>query len=163
MFGRWKRAAPHNDIYFDLRRMALGAVAAGLAPPNAEHPEVAGLVVDIRCDGAFATVVALTDNATSMYTSSGGGTIGAGEHPHVAAATQRLLAEVQAHLDLFDHKDDGTLPPRGAVRLHVLTPTTVRRADVSDKVFWGEAEHALTPVITKVQDVISAMRTATPS
>jgi len=78
--------------YESLRDLALHAVENGLPPPGDDHPDVSGVVVDIPSGAAFATVVALTDNTTSMYTSTGGGTIGAGEHADVAAATHQLLA-----------------------------------------------------------------------
>jgi hypothetical protein len=56
-------------------------VANDLAPPSAAHPDISGVVVDVPAQGGFATVVGLTDDTTSMYTSTGGGTIGAGKHP----------------------------------------------------------------------------------
>ncbi len=124
---------------------------------------MSGIVVDVPSGGAFATIVALTDNTTSMYTSTGGGTLGAGEHAEVAAATHRLLAEVQRHLDQFADGDDQQLPPAGLVRLHVLTPTDTRWADVPDAAFWGREGHPLVPVIAQVQTVIAAIRTVSPA
>jgi hypothetical protein len=82
--------------YEGLRSTALSAVANGLQSPTDDHPDVSGLVVDIPVQEGFAAVVALTDNTTSMYTSVGGGTIGAGEHQNVASATQALLSSAQA-------------------------------------------------------------------
>ena len=143
--------------------MALGAPNQGLPAPSVDHPDVSGLVVDIPAQGGFATVIAMTDNTTSMYTSTGGGTIGAGEHAAVAAATQRLLDEVQRNLGLFEAHDDADLPAAGFVRLHVLAPSVGRHADVPEDAFWGRADHELTPVIAAVQDVVSAIRTAAPS
>jgi hypothetical protein len=81
----------------------------------------------------------------------------------VAAATQRLLTAVQAYLTSFSQGDDGSLPPQGEVRLHVLTEESLRRADVSEDAFWGRAPDPLTTVIAAVQDVMSTMRGATPN
>jgi len=81
--------------------MALGAVAKGLQSPGEDHPDVSGLVVDIPAEGGFATVVALTDDTTSMYMSTGGGTIGAGGHQNVASTTQALLTAAQGQLGAF--------------------------------------------------------------
>lgn len=143
--------------------MALDSVARGLASPSLGHPEVSGIVVDVPARGGFATVVALTDGTTSMYTSTGGGTIGAGAHAEVAAATQRLLVEAQRNLGQFASKDDHGLPPAGFVRLHVLTPSVGRSIDVPENAFWGREPHELMPVIASVQAVISAISAASPN
>lgn len=140
--------------------MALEAVANGLEPPPADHPDVSGVVVDIPGSGGFAALVALTDGTTSMYTSAGGGVIGAGQHADVAAATRRLLSVVQEHLGGFPDPDDKGLPPPGEVRFHVLTPSGDRHRDVPEDAFWGEVEHALAPVIGAAQDVLTAVRQA---
>jgi L-alanine-DL-glutamate epimerase-like enolase superfamily enzyme len=142
--------------------MALDAGVRGLVSVSAESPDVSGVVVDVPRSGGFASIVALADGTTSMYTSTGGGVIGAGTHAHVAEATRRLLAEVQRHLELFGAPDDRALPAPSLVRLHVVTPTGGRHADVPEGAFWGRLKHPLIPVIARVQDVISAISTATP-
>jgi hypothetical protein len=154
-------AAP-DEMYLHLREMALAAVANGLSAPR-DHSDASGLVVDVPAQVGFATVVALADNTTSMYTSTGGGTIGAGEHESVAAATQRLLAVVQGHLRMFKDREDTGFPSPGTVRFHVLSPSTGRRADVDEDAFWGREPHPLVPVIAAVQDVVSAIRAAAPN
>ena len=167
MLGRRKRRGgddPPADAnpYEGLRALALRAVENGLPAPAGDHPGVSGVVVDIPSSGAFATVVALTDNTTSMYTSTGGGSIGAGEHAEVAAATHQLLTVVQAHLAAFGLADDGSFPPAGSVRFHVLTPTSTRRLDVGEDSFWGRAPHEVMAVIGATQELISAMRRVSP-
>jgi hypothetical protein len=147
--------------YDGLRAMALGAVANGLQSPGEDHPDVSGLVVDIPAQGGFATVVAFNDDTTSMYMSTGGGTIGAGGHQNVASATQVLLSAAQAQLGAFTRSDDSNLPPPGQVRFHLLSPSGSRDEDVPEESFWGRS-HELTPVIAATQDVISAIRSSTP-
>ncbi len=136
--GKGKPAAGGGGVYEDLRAQALGAVAAGLAPPAAEHPHVWGVVIDIPRDGAWVTIVALGDGSTSMYTSTGGGTIGAGAHEVVRAANEQLLTvierEVLPHLD----PSPGTHPPTTHVRYHVLGADGLLGIDVPDATFWGE-------------------------
>jgi hypothetical protein len=156
------RGSPKDNPYKGLRRMALAAVENGLAPPTSDHPDVSGVVVDIPAQGGYASVVALTDNTTSMYTSTGGGTIGAGEHAAVASIAQQLLVIVQAHLGSFKQRDDGSLPPTATVRFHVLTPSGNRRDDVPEDCFWGRAPHELMPVIAATQELITAIRGAAP-
>jgi hypothetical protein len=146
-------------MYGDLRSMALRAADDGVLPaPPREHPDVSGVVVDVPSSGGFATLVALTDNATSLYTSTGGGTIGAGGHAVVAIATQALLAAAQQHLNAFTNPDDGALPDRGSVRFHLLSPSGCRTVDVPEDAFWGRVEYPLMPLIAAAQDVISSMQ-----
>ena len=150
-----------ENAYEGLRRMALDAASVLPAPP-ASHPDVGGVVVDIPGGGSYATVVALTDGTTSMYTSTGGGVIGGGEHASVADATARLLAVVQAHLSAFGDNDD-ELPPDGIVRFHVIGSAGRRTCDVTEAAFWGEAaDDAFMPVIAATQEVVSALRDASP-
>ena len=165
MFRRKKRRDNQDDAanpYDGLRAMALNSVSSGLALPSSDHPDVSGVVVDVPAQGGFATFVALTDNTTSLYTSTGGGTIGAGEHRPVAEANHRLLTVVEAHLGSFTRKDDGLFPATGSVRLHVLTPSGNRDHDVSEDSFWGRAPSPLMPVIAAVQELITAISSASP-
>jgi hypothetical protein len=154
--------ASGEEMYGQLRAMALEAVANGLVAPTADHPRVSGVVIDVPSDGGCATLVSLTDDTTSMYTSTGGGTIGAGAHASVASATHALLAAVEQHFDQFTDDDDPALPPRGIVRFHLLGPAGRRTADLPDEAFWGRADHPLMPVIAAAQELIAAIRTASP-
>jgi hypothetical protein len=149
-------------MYRGLRALALGAADQGLPAPPAEHADVVGLVVDIPSDGGCATVITLTDDTTSLYTSTGGGTIGAGHHPQVAAVTHALLAVVQAHLAAFPAPADDGLPSEGSVRFHVVRPDGGGSVDVPADCFWGQRDHELMPVIAAVQDVLTALRQVTP-
>jgi hypothetical protein len=157
-----RRRRGREQPYSELRALALGAVASGLPAPSAEHPRVAGVVIDVPSGGSYATIVALTDDTTSMYTSVGGGTIGAGQHASVASATHALLAAVDAHLDQFAGPVDSSLPPAGTVRFHVLGVSGGHTKDVSEDAFWGRANDPLMPVIMAAQRVITAMREASP-
>lgn len=167
MLGRRRRegrgSESPDEVYRGLRALAIDSPANGLALPSAGHPDVSGLVVDIPARGGFATVVALTDNTTSLYTSTGGGTIGAGEHAEVAAATHRLLSSVQAQLGAFKEKSDLDLPPAGYARFHVLTPGGSRTEDIPEDCFWGRTPHPLMPVIAATQELLTAIRGASPN
>ena len=95
----------------------------------------------------YATIVALTDNTTSMYASGGGGTLGAGGHANVASATQALLSAAQVQLGAFTRPSESDLPPPGWVRFHLLSRSGGRCEDVPAESFWGRVSHELMPVI----------------
>ena len=160
---RRKTRPPNDATYLGLRSMALQAVEHGLALPPASHPDVSGVLVDIPAKGGFATLVALTDNTTSLYTSAGGGTIGAGQHASVAIATHNLLSQAQLHMEMISGEEDGELPPPQMVRIHLLGPSGTRAIDVPEDSYWGRVPNALTPVIAAAQRVMTALREASPS
>jgi hypothetical protein len=120
------------------------------------------VIIDIPAQGGCATLVALTDNTTSLYTSTGGGTIGAGGHATVASATHALLASAERHLNLFSVGEDRTMPSPGVVRFHVLSVAEQRTEDVPEDSVWGRADHPLMPVIAAAQQVISSINQASP-
>ena len=168
MFRRRKDSqggqGPAAQIYSDLRSMALHAAERTTIQRREDHPDVYGVVVDVPAQGGFATVVALGDNTTSFYTSTGGGTIGAAEgRPTVAAATHRLLEVVQTQLGSITDNDDEGLPNPGSVRVHVLMENGLRSTDISEDAFWGKVAHPLTPVVAGVQELISLIRGISPS
>ncbi len=150
--------APADEKYLGLRLMALHSSEDGLTVWGPSCPWISGAVVDIPSAGGFATLVALTDRTTSLYTSVGGGTIGLGSDQLLAEATQRLLAVIESHLGGFWSIEDDGFPIRGLVRIHVLLPQSRRVADVPEDNFWGKAPHPLTPVIAAVQRVVAALR-----
>jgi hypothetical protein len=79
--------ADARQPYKDLRDMALHATEV-----SAIGEPIAGVVIDIPAKGGFATIASFGDGTSSLYTSTGGGTIGAGNHRPVAEATRRLLS-----------------------------------------------------------------------
>jgi hypothetical protein len=120
---------------------------------------IRGAVIDVPVDDGWITFVSMGDDTTSMYTSVGGGTIGAGEHAPVAAATQKLLTTIDEHLDQFEESDDTGHPGHETVRVFALIPDGSRRvADAPEDAFWARTDHELTSVLMAVQDVVTAIR-----
>jgi hypothetical protein len=152
----------HANAYADLRARALDAWNLDLPSASAGHPDVVGVVIDIPSKDGYATVVALEDGATSLYTSVGGGVIGAGEHRRVASANARLLREAQAQLSEFTPEASIDHPGVGLVRLFVLTEDGRRVADIPEKQFWTVDSDRLGTVIAAAQAVITEMRQVGP-
>lgn len=149
-------------IYDDLRARALGAADLRLPHRIADHPDVEGIVVDIPASDGFATLVALCDGTTSLYTSPGGGTIGAGQQVAVADATSQALVAFQRSLELLSDNSSTEHPGEDQVRLFALTPGGRRVADVKAPAFWGETPTELAVLVEAAQSVIAAVRSADP-
>jgi hypothetical protein len=153
---------PSDNAYDGLRALALGATEdrVGNAPP--EHPQVLGAVIDIPGAGGMASVVALADGTTSMYTSTGGGIIGAGAHEAVAVKTHALLTALQRLIEMFPADDRVDLPAADLVQITLITPTGRRRASVPAPAFWGQEPSTVADLIAAIHDVISAIREVGP-
>ncbi len=164
MFRRRALEDPRSpaEPYLGLRMSALEVTEAtiGTAPP--EHPDVLGAVIDIPSTGGMASVIALADGTTSMYTSTGGGTIGAGSHPSVAQATRVLLTALQGLIDLFPADERVDLPSAGLVQVTLVTSAGRRRANVPAAAFWGDEPSSVIELVAAVHGVISAIRAIEP-
>ena len=145
-----------EPVFVDLRQRALDSVRSEALVLSTQAGAL-GVVVDIPASGGFATLVALRDNTTSLYTSTGGGTIGAGTHQAVATATQRLLEVIDAHRESFAEVVDDGFPPPVNVRFHGLAAGGGFMADVPEDSFWGRAAHPLMPVIAATQELLTAV------
>jgi hypothetical protein len=118
------------EAYQGLRNMVLTLQPASVGiEPVAPLERVWGALTEIGFHNGCATIVSLADGTTSMYTSAGGGVIGAGQHERPAAASRQYLLQLQGQLDLFAPAEACTLPGDGAVAFVVLTYDGVRRAE----------------------------------
>ena len=154
-------AASGAETYRQLREMALSPATARLLAPGPDHPDVAGVIIDLPQGGSdYVTLVAMSDGTTSLYNSLGGGQIGNGQYQAVADATHQLLTIVQRELAHFYETTDTSHTAAGAVRIFAPSPTGLRSTDVSDDAFWGRAEDRLSPVIAAIQAVITEIRRA---
>ena len=132
-----------------------------MGPP--EHPDVLGAVIDIPGEGGMASVVAMADGTTSMYTTTGGGAIGAGSHEAVARATGALLTILQGLIEMFPADERVDLPQGDLVQVTLVTPAGRRRANVPAAAFWGDEPSTVVDLIAAIHDVISAIREIEPA
>ena len=145
--------AEAQQVYNDLRNMALHATDV-----RSNGEPIAGVVVDIPREGAFVSISSLGDGTTSLYTSTGGGAIGAGNYDPVAQATGNLLSTAASHEVAFADVDTGDWPPAGSVRFHLVSSHGNRYIDVPEASFWGRKPHDLMPMIEAAQAVLTGIR-----
>ena len=100
--------------------LQLDPAAAGIQPSD-DHPNVWGALMETAYPNGVATLVALADGTTSLYTSTGGGVIGGGEHQAVATETRGFLVELARHLDQLAPDENDELPVVGDVTIRALT------------------------------------------
>jgi hypothetical protein len=160
----WRRrpdkAKRGAEVFNDLRSRALNLDPSSIGvAPSAELPRVFGVVMDLSYPNGSATVVAIADRTTSLYTSTGGGIIGGGEHEPVADANRRLLLVAEAHLELFASPPAAGPPAVGDVQIAALTYAGPLGLEAPEDDL-GHRRHPAAPVFHAVQDVITALREA---
>jgi hypothetical protein len=151
--GAGARANPYAGLrkqIFDFDRGGLGPEADGWTG------QVWGVMFETGRSGGTVTFLALADNTTSMYTSVGGGIIGAGFHESVAAANRVLLDVVQAHLAELPLTDQTALPGSGEWIVRAFTDNGIRAVAVAEADF--RPGHPLWDVYRAAQDLITQLR-----
>ena len=159
-WSRRKESTDPAEMSRQLRAQALarGAEELGLVT-SPEHPNVFGIVMETGYPEAVATLVVFVEGSTSLYFSSGGGVIGAGEHESVRTTHPPFFAEAEARLGLFSKAVETPLPAVGRVRFYARTfgGTLSAEADEQDL---GEMRHGLSALFHAGHDVITAVRHA---
>jgi hypothetical protein len=122
-FNRKKKPAPAvtdpADVVRELREQALKLDVSEF-PPAPQRPHVVGVMMETGYPQAVVSLVAFADGTTSLYFSTGGGIIGAGQHDVVYAAAQEFLDAAEAHLAEFAPAD--ATPPPDEGRGTILRP-----------------------------------------
>ena len=104
-----------------------------------------------------ASLIAIAEGSVSLYTSTGGGTIGGGQHKSVREAGHQLLITAEGCLGSLGVHESLALPPEGHVGFIVLTYGSKLGASVDEAVIQAGA-HPLSPLYSAAQDVILQLR-----
>lgn len=123
-----QRARAHKAIA-DLRRRIL-TLEPGELGLDARDARVFGLVLDLAHPGVTQSLVVLADGTVNLFAIEGGGDIGAGRHPRVREAADRLLLLAEGCASRLPPDDRGALPGPGRVGLHLLTRDGVRATEL---------------------------------
>ena len=163
MFGRGKPkpgldASPPGQVYVGLRGQVLAVDPASVGlRPSVELPRVYGALLETGYPNGTATLVALADGTTSLYTSGGFGIIGGGAHPQVAAANQKFLRAVEQSFDTMAADDDSNVPATGESVIRALG-FGERRAVRAAEADFGNGRHPLSGLFYAAQDVVTQLR-----
>jgi hypothetical protein len=148
-----------ENVYTALRGQILDLDPATVGlQPSAELPRVWGALMETGYEGGTtATLVCLSDGTTSLYLSTGGGVIGGGGHPQVAAKSVALLAVIERYLGQMPVSLDRALPAPGRIVLRALTYLNDRVVDAAEHDL-AEGQHPLSEVFWAGQAVLSELR-----
>ena len=150
------------DVYNDLRSMALAIDPGSIQIPEGESWSGAAMAaMEIGVAGGTATIVAIADGTVSMYVSTGGGVIGAGEHAAVRGAAERFRTVVAESRNLLQVSSELPLPAPGLVRFHLRTVDAAYSASAPEALL-RTSRHPLAPLYAAGQDLLTEIRLSTP-
>jgi hypothetical protein len=154
-------AAKGAVISQTLRQKALAVSRETLAipTPTATAP-VWGVIMDWSMPPGFVTLVALGDGATSIYFSTGGGFIGAGEHQEVRKANATFLAAASRCVSQMSPTTTFPLPADGRIIFYLKSDNGVLTAAATEAELTG-GNHPLSQLFAAAQDVITQVRLVT--
>jgi len=146
-----------NTGGLDLRAKLLAMSPADLKLKPTQHlPRVWAALLDWGLRGASATIAVVADGTVSMYTSAGGGMIGAGQHQQIHMPAARFLKTVEAIVDSLPPATEAPLPREGEAAIVALTYDGMRRRLVELKLLSAKDPFARGWVAG--QDLITALR-----
>ena len=146
-----------NTGGLDLRAKLLAMSPSELSiKPSAHLPHVWAALLDWGMRGGSATIAVVADGTVSMYTSAGGGMIGAGQHQSIHMPAARFLKTVEAIVDSLPAATEAPLPKEGEAAVVALTYEGMRRGLVELRLLTGKDPIARAWVAG--QDLITALR-----
>jgi hypothetical protein len=116
-----------------------------------------GAMIEFGMPGASVTIVCVADGTTSMYTSVGGGMIGAGQHEQVRRANAAFRAAVSADLDRLTPVTEVPLPEPAEVNIAAVTADGLRLLHGSE-VGMAAVDSPDRPLFMAGQDVVTQLR-----
>ena len=114
-------ASESNNMFEDLRQMVFDLKPGdiGISKESFKHP-VWGMVMETGFEDGSFSLITLADGTTSLYLSTGGGTIGAGEHKSVRDAAGYYLTGAQYFFDKTKPVETFPSPAAGKVIFYFL-------------------------------------------
>ena len=158
--ARLTRPRGSAGMYRELRSTALGLDPASIETGAGEPWNGATVAaMELSVDGGTATILAVADGTVSMYLSTGGGVIGAGEHAAVRAEGRRFRSVVADSRGSLAPTVDFPLPAPGQVRFHAVLGPDRATAAAPETLLRG-GRHPLSPLYAAGQDLLTEIRLA---
>lgn len=111
-----------KNAFGDLRNIAFTISPEQLGLSLSTNKTVVyGIIMDWGINEATASIVAYQTGDASLYLSSGGGTIGGGQHQNVNNAAKNFVSLAQTFLEKTTKAEKTTLPSTDEVKFYLLT------------------------------------------
>ena len=154
--------AKNTEEILDLRSMFLTRSPHDFGiVPTQDHPRVWAVLMEMGSSEGTATLLAVVDGTVSLYTSTGGGIIGAGEHPSIRRRAMKFISTAEQYFEEFQKTNESPLPAPGRIKFYLMTFSGTFTGDFDENAL-GEGHHKLSKLFYAGHEVISAMREKTP-
>jgi hypothetical protein len=160
--ARWLRQfakypAP-QPTYLELRNRALRLSRAEIGfVPAASQTQPWGVVMDWGMETGVVSVIAFADGSASLYTSTGGGSIGGQAHEAIRNAAHAAVNAADEILSIAHGTSYVPLPKRGNVFFYLRTDAGIFTARAREKAL-REGKHPLSKLGDAMQSVIEPYR-----
>lgn len=115
-----------DDLYQDLRNQILTTHRASLGlEPGTSSTDPWGVLMDWHIANGMVTVVSIIDGTASVYTSSGGGTIGGQSSEPIRQAAKFAVKAAAEVMPQARAVTDFPLPPGDLVSFYIMTDSGV--------------------------------------
>ncbi len=149
-----------GDMSKELRTMVLKLSPSDIGINKKDYPhKVWGIVMETGVEKGYYTLVALADGSTSLYFSTGGGIIGAGEHANVKKASQQLLVLANQSVEHAVPTKSFPPPMNEKTTFYFLTFDGVKAYSASEEML-GEQKDRLSNLFHAAHSVIAEVRQA---
>jgi hypothetical protein len=158
LWGRKPHHYPQAEVYRNLREQVFALVPEQLGlTPDKLPAGLWGFVLDLGHPGGVASLTALCEGTISLYTSTGGGSIGYGLHEKPRQAAILLLQRAPRFATHCEPEAEHALPQRGNARFHLLmfegrVAAEVRLTELDKR------RHPLTELYLLAQNLIAQVR-----
>ncbi len=159
LFGMSAPSRKHQaDSYPELRNKILTTKPQQLGLTHDNYPHtVWGAAMETGYSHGTVTLVGLCDGTASLYFSSGGGILGAGQHPGPNKAAAVLVQTANDYTSACLPVTQFPYPRQGETRFYLLTFTGVISATALENEL-GQHRHPLSPLFYAAQTLITQIR-----
>jgi hypothetical protein len=146
------------DTFEGLRNLALRVTPGDLqlAIPDSQTL-VYGVVMDWCMGEAVVTLVSFITGAASLYFSTGGGIIGAGENPAVGELASEFVTFSQSYVGRAMPVSTTELPDKGCIRFYLLTNKRIYAAQ-EQMIHFEDNSSPWLPLFEKGNEVITEIK-----
>ena len=146
-----------QNPYAEMRNMAFSVTSEQLGLSRIDKNDVYGIVSEMDMNGATATVVTYLTGETSLYLSTGGGFIGAGQHESVQKVVKKYVENGHIYIEKATKVEKSELPKSGMTNFNFLTESGIYSISKSlSELESGKSEFS--NLFVELNEVISQIR-----
>lgn len=146
-----------QNTYMGMRNLAFNITPEQIGFEDIANDKVFGLITEMDMDPGCASVIAYLNGETSIYVSSGGAYIGAGEYDDVRDLVKSKVNGFQKYVSKAKKIDEPKLPKDGKVIFNFLTKNGLYA--VTENLAELESQKSeLTILFIEVNEIITQIR-----